>query len=292
VSALRRALRGRALKPFKATVIAVLIAAASACVQGADDSTGSDTASARSHLIGTEEYVLGVEADLYLPGEDAVPLVVMVPGGSWETADRSGLGPLAERMSSAGIAVVNASYRAAADGAHFPTPIEDVVCAVDFAVARLTELGVRPTEVILLGHSSGAHVAALAALGPDRFRGACRWPAAVPDALAILAGLYDLSEVPDIAESLFGVPPAEDPASWRAANAFAWVDARATMPVFLAHGAADTLVPVAFTTHFASALERAGHPVRAHVVPGAAHLDIFTPDVIAGRLEEWIASLR
>jgi predicted esterase len=64
------------------------------------------------------------------------------------------------------------------------------------------------------------------------------------------------------------------------------------MPVFLAHGADHTLVPVAFTSRFASALERAGHHVRVDVVPAAGHLDIFAPGMIAGRFEEWIASLR
>jgi acetyl esterase/lipase len=276
----------------KDALISLVILAASTCGQGAAENHGSEAEPARSHLVDTEEYGPGVEADLYLPDQPAGPLVVMVPGGGWVTADRSGLGPLAERLSSAGMAVVNATYRAAEDGAHFPTPIEDVACAVDFAVARATQRGLHPTRVVLLGHSAGAHLAALAALGSDHFRGDCNWPTAAPDALALLAGIYDVSAVPDIAEPLFGVPLADDPATWRAGSALSWTDARASVPVFLAHGADDTLVPVAFTARFASALERAGHPVRVDVVPAAGHLDIFTPRMIAGRLEEWIASLR
>jgi acetyl esterase/lipase len=277
----------------KLALVALVIAAASACDRGATENLGSEAEPPRSHLLDTEEYLPGVEADLYLPDRGgAVPVVVMVPGGSWVTADRSGLGPLAERLSSAGMAVVNATYRAAGDGAHFPTPIEDLVCAVDFGVARVAQLGLRPSPVVLLGHSSGAHLAALAALGSAHFRGGCRWPAAAPDALALLAGIYDVSALADVAEPLFGVPPADDPAAWRAGNAFSWTDARASMPVFLAHGAADTLVPVMFTTHFASALEQAGHPIRLDVVPAAGHQDIYAPEVIAAPLEEWIASLR
>ena len=71
----------------------------------------------RTYLISTEEYLPSVEADAYLPEErESSPIVVLVPGGGWQSADRVGLGQLAEALAAAGIAVVNASYRAADAG--------------------------------------------------------------------------------------------------------------------------------------------------------------------------------
>jgi hypothetical protein len=67
----------------KVALIALVVAAASACGQGAAENRGSEAEPARSHLVDTEEYGPGVEADLYLPDWVAGPVVVMVPGGSW-----------------------------------------------------------------------------------------------------------------------------------------------------------------------------------------------------------------
>ena len=128
--------------------------------------------------MATEDYIPGVAADVYLPdATGTVPLVVMVPGGAWIAADRSGLGPLAEQLAGDGIAVVNATHRPAGGDVHFPGPVRDVVCSVDFAVARLRAAGLEPHPVVLLGHSTGAHLAALAVLATDESPGRLCLPA-------------------------------------------------------------------------------------------------------------------
>ena len=63
--------------------------------------TGSDHRDkpvSTAHLTGTSDYLPGVAADLYLPSTPAsarkpiaAPVVVLVPGGGWQTADRLGL---------------------------------------------------------------------------------------------------------------------------------------------------------------------------------------------------------
>jgi acetyl esterase/lipase len=243
----------------------------------------------------TDDYAPGVAADVHLPvdvGADAaVPVVVLVPGGAWLTADRAGLDPLARELASEGIFVVNATYRAASSGARFPTPVGDIVCAVAFAVVEAEASGLRPRPVVLVGHSSGAHLAALAALGDDHFHDGCAYPAATVDAFVGLAGVYDVALVPDVAEPLFGAGPGEAPDLWREGNPLSWVDARPSLPVFLAHGDADELVPLSFTQRFADALRAGGHPVDVEVVPGAGHHDLYAADVVAASIARWIASL-
>ena len=43
----------------------------------------------------TVEYLDGVEADVHVPHTEGWAVAVLVPGGSWETAERDGLTPLA-----------------------------------------------------------------------------------------------------------------------------------------------------------------------------------------------------
>lgn len=270
----------------------LVFAIGAGCTPAAERNEAPPTTALPVHLTATEEYLPGVAADIYLPTRlGSVPLVVMVPGGAWVEADRAGLGPLADQLAADGIAVVNATYRPASSGVRFPVPVQDVLCAVSFAVARVRTAGADPRPVIVLGHSSGAHLAALAALAPERFRADCAYPPATADALVGLAGTYEVTDLVEVAMPLFDVSPEEDPVIWREGNPMTWVAERPSLPVFIGHGDADELVPLSFSTTFADALKGAGHPVHVEIVPGADHHDIYAPEVIEDQLSAWIRSL-
>src|SRR5580765_8453503 len=164
---------------------------------GACASTGHDTQrSVASRRVATEDYLPGLAADLFLPDRlGAVPLVVMVPGGGWISADRSGLTPLAETLSAQGVVVVTATHRPASAAVRFPIPVEDVACSVAFAVTWAAGLGRTGGPVIVLGHSTGAHLAALAVLRPSRFGVGCPSPSIDPDGLIGLSGTYDVDQL-------------------------------------------------------------------------------------------------
>jgi acetyl esterase/lipase len=237
----------------------------------------------------TEEYLEGVEADLYLAnGVERAPVAVLIPGGGWVEADRSGLGPLAADLAAMGIMVVNATYRPARDGGRFPQMVQDVVCAARFAAAYSRESGVEPTGVVIVGHSAGAHLAALAALAGNDFESQCPHPRTQIDGLVGLAGPYDISRIAEVAEPFFGATPQEDPIAWREGNPMSHVDRRRNVPVLLLHGDTDSLVPVSFTDGFAAALEQAGHDVEVNIISGADHFSIFAPEVVADLIGEWI----
>ena len=109
------------------------------------------------------------------------------------------------------------TYRAADDGVRLPAAVADIRCAAAFA-AQATRARSGPRPVVLAGHSSGAHLAAVAALAPREPSPPCRYPAAQIVGLIGLAGPYDLSSFADAAEPLLGAPLAEDPAAWQAAE--------------------------------------------------------------------------
>jgi acetyl esterase/lipase len=265
---------------------AVVMAALAALAWAA---LSDDTPVAHERLATTVDYRPGLAADVYLPARAGpAPVVVLVPGGGWQSSERDGLGPLADRLANAGMMAVNVTYRAADDGARLPTPVRDVDCAVRFAAARADEVGIEPEPLVVLGHSAGAHLAALDALAGDRFDGACRWPRQQVDGLVGLAGPYDVATFSTAAQPLFGTTPADDPDRWRRGNPMTWVDQHPELAVLLAHGDADELVPLSSTQRFAAALREAGHPVRDETLAGADHFDIFTAEVIASTVVDWV----
>ena len=217
------------------------VLALAGCAQGSGPPravSGSTAGSASPHastghtyLVGTEDYLPGRAADLYLPDSSGPsPLVVMVPGGGWLTAERGGLAPLAEALARDGVSVVNATHRAVDQGGRFPQMVADVLCSVSWAVARVTALRDAPSLVVLLGHSSGAHLAALAALGPADLATGCPYPPAHIDGLVGLSGTYDVSQLVDLATPFFGASPGQDPDAWRAGNPLTWAGAAGASP--------------------------------------------------------------
>lgn len=282
-----------------ASVAAVVLASGgllAACGAGSTDqpptSAPSGPALATVAPSRTEEYLPGLDADVYEPTTpDPGPVVVLIPGGGWTSADRTGLAPLAAALVRSGMTVVSATYRTSASDAYFPAPLEDVACAVAFAAARATPAGVDPHPLVVVGHSAGANLAALAALAPERTAGSCPYPAVAPDAFAGLAGPYDVAALPEIAVALFGASAQDDPDLWKDGNPLTHAGSRPDVPVLLLHGRDDPLVPVSFTTDFATALRKGGHPVTVDLVADADHSGIYRADVAAPRLVEWITGL-
>lgn len=270
-----------------AAVALVLPALVAAC---ADSSTTSAPPSMDPSF--SVDYAPGLSVDVYLPEEKGpVPLVVLVPGGSWTTADPTGLAGLAAGLAEASVASAPTQVRAAEDDVVYPTPVEDVLCAVAAAVAETTARGYTPGPVAVLGHSSGAHLAALAVLAVDDYSPSCSSPAVRPDALIGLSGPYDISQLADVASALLGTGPGDDPEAWEAANPVERAGLRPEVPVLLRHGEDDEVVSVGFTTQFAAALEDAGHPTTVQLVPGVDHLGIFAAEVSGEPIAQWLLAL-
>jgi acetyl esterase/lipase len=221
----------------------------------------------------------------------AVPLVVIVPGGSWLSADPSGFTGLAGKLARAGYAVVTTTYRTQAEGATFPVPVEDVVCAVNESAAQVAESGLQVGPVVVVGHSAGAQLAALAALVGDRYQADCPNPPVPVDGLVGLAGPYDLVAIPDLASALFDSGPTEDPKNWSAASPIRQVAERPDLPVLLLHGTADDSLPTSTSEDFAAALEAAGHLVTLDVLPGVDHFQVYDAEVALEPIRAFTASL-
>ena len=110
---------------------------------------------------GPGEYLAGLPASVDLPTGDPTAVTVLVPGGGWSSADPAGLAPLAADLTDNGLAVVTITYGTSGTDAYYPRPVDDVACAVAYAAEQVPDV-----PVVLVGHSAGAQLVALAGPGP------------------------------------------------------------------------------------------------------------------------------
>jgi acetyl esterase/lipase len=235
-------------------------------------------------------------ADFYAPaGAGPFPALVAVHGGGWQGGARSAFqywGPyLAER----GYALFAISYRLARKGQKmFPQAVSDVLAAVQFVRASAQKLKVEPERIALFGASAGAHLAALAALGAERFKGG--YPndehastGTRVKALIGVYGVYDLVEMwqryalqsprENNIENFMGASLMDDPRLYFDASPINHVTfANNGMGVFLAVGTEDDLVNRrAQTDAFLLRLKQANFFARTCIVQGAPHYWLGDP---------------
>ena len=105
--------------------------------------------------------------ELRLPaGKGPFPVVVLIHGGCWQVGVGSPLdvAPLADALTRNGFATWSIEYRKVGEpGGGWPGTFEDVGAAVDYVRTLATTHPLDLTRVVLLGHSSGAHLALWAA---------------------------------------------------------------------------------------------------------------------------------
>lgn len=105
--------------------------------------------------------------DLYEPpagGTTADTLVLVVHGGSWTGGDSAQLSPMNRYLAERGYAVAALNYRLAPQF-RFPAPVEDIRQAIGYLRARRERHRLGGHRFVLLGRSSGGHLALLAAYG-------------------------------------------------------------------------------------------------------------------------------
>lgn len=104
--------------------------------------------------------------DLYpQAGLEAAPVLLFVHGGGWAAGSRKGVHALPDYARRQGFLLASVGYRFAPD-ADAGDAARDVANAVGRLWREAPRYGGDPERVFLIGHSSGAHLAALAAVGP------------------------------------------------------------------------------------------------------------------------------
>ena len=209
------------------------------------------------------------QLDVYLPDGEAVsprPLVVFFYGGRWETGDKAEYRFVGAALAALGYVAVLPNYR------HYPRVkmlgcMDDAAHGALWALEHAAELGADPGRFFLMGHSAGAHIAALVTLDRRYFL-ATGGPVPHITGVIGLSGPYDFLPLtdPDLMD-MFGpaaLYPQSQPINFVRADA---------PPMLVVQGLNDDAVWPGNAINLAAALRAKGVPVTLKLYPKLSHAD-------------------
>ncbi|NQW24295.1 MAG: alpha/beta hydrolase [SAR202 cluster bacterium] len=217
-----------------------------------------------------------LQVDVFRPAQlsGPVPGILFLPGGSWLTANRSGIKdrfgiPLARL----GYVCVAGEYRVTAESP-WPAQIQDVKTIIRWMRANSSELDIDPSAIVVAGKSAGGHLALLAAgtMGVAEFEGDGGNSGVSSEVAATVgvAAVSDISQVigrEDLAPLLGDNP---SPELVQSASPVGNVG-KDYPPTLLIHGTSDSRVHHSMTMQMYQALENAGIPVDLQLYAGQDH---------------------
>jgi len=193
-----------------------------------------------------------------------LPIVVFLYGGSWQSGNRSDYLFVGEALASRGFVAVLPDYRTYPETA-FPGFIDDAAAAVRWAHDHASEYGADSARLFLMGHSAGAHIAALLATD-GRYLAAQQMNKQQIRGVIGLAGPYDFLPLTDpILEQVF-------PLTQRAASQPINFVQGDEPPMLLAAGTRDTTVDPGNADRLAARLRAAGDTVTVKHYRGINHV--------------------
>ena len=103
------------------------------------------------------------QLDVYTANKECAPVVVFVHGGGWLSGSARDYGFPAEMLVSTGVHFISLNFSTVADAkGELAVLVNQVRAAVTWVYRNCSEFGGDPTRIYIAGHSSGAHLAAMA----------------------------------------------------------------------------------------------------------------------------------
>jgi acetyl esterase/lipase len=193
------------------------------------------------------------------------PVVVFWHGGYWSFGDKADYKFVGAVLAEHGFVTVLPDYRLYPN-ARFPDFVDDGARALAWVEQHIAEFGGDPHRIVLMGHSAGAHIAALVAYDDALVRKAGADPRGVV-AFVGLSGPYVLEPNSERLNSIFTAP--YTPSDWQPIR---FVTDHSP-PTLIAHGRDDQVVAVAQAEKLRDALQEKGVRVEAHFFDGKGHAD-------------------
>jgi acetyl esterase/lipase len=211
---------------------------------------------------------LDVYAPTVLSDAASRPVVVFFYGGSWESGDRADYRFVAQALASQGVVAVLPDYRVYPE-VRFPDFIADGASALRWAKDHAARFGGDPDRLFVMGHSAGAHIAAMLALDPRYLRAVNMSPRQLRGMIG-LAGPYDFLPLQsETLKTIFG--PSDE--RWRS-QPINFVDG-SNPPMLLITGTDDTTVSPGNSARLAAKVRARGGPVAVKTFPDVAHAGLI-----------------
>lgn len=211
----------------------------------------------------------GLTLDVYTP-ENArnAPVVVFFYGHRWSEGDKHDYRFVGQALASRGFVAVVPNYRKYPQ-VRFPSFVEDGAKAVKWAKKNSASYGGNADQLFVMGHSAGAHIAAMLALNEKYLKGVGGSRTWLRGMIG-LAGPYNFLPLtqPDLRD-MFGPPE-----QFEQSQPVFFVDGR-NPPMLLMHGENDEIVNVANTRSLYKAVADQGGYVETVFYPKMSHRDII-----------------
>ncbi|MGO8795131.1 MAG: alpha/beta hydrolase family protein [Candidatus Sulfotelmatobacter sp.] len=210
--------------------------------------------------------------DLRLPkGTTSHPLAIVIHGGYWRARyDLLYAGHICAALTAKGIATANLEYRRIGNaGGGWPGTFADIRSAYQFLLQKAGQYGFDGKRLVVMGHSAGGQLALCLAAHEPGVKG-----------VVSLAGVVDLQRAytlhlsNDAVVEFLGGTPAEVEDHYREADPMK-LAVRARQ--WMVHGAADDVVPPAFSRDYVAAKKKMKEDARLVEIAGAGHFEVVDP---------------
>jgi arylformamidase len=208
------------------------------------------------------------------------PVVVMIHGGGWRTGDKGNVFQGRQKASfftGHGFVYVSVNYRLSPAVQH-PAHVEDVAKALAWIINNIASYGGDPKRIFLMGHSAGAHLAALVTADEAYLNKLGKSPAMLSGVILLDSAGYDIPAKLDLSDGPLTHPLAEgafgkDRQTWIQASPVQYVKRGKILPSFLVFYT-DRKPAEAISKEFVEALQEAKTPAAAVLAKGKTHRTI------------------
>lgn len=209
--------------------------------------------------------------DIYLPekklSNETWPVLMFVHGGRWSSGERTDYAFIGATFAQLGYIVVVPAYRLYPQ-VKLPGMMADIADAALWVNRNIGQYQAQMDNIFLMGHSSGAHMAAML-VSDERYLKAKGLKPDMFNAVVGLAGPYDFTPTaPDLVD-LFG--PESNFAQMKVTNFINGDEP----PFYLAHGLRDELVLVGNMERLEDKIKQRGGTVQSKLYREMNHEDML-----------------
>lgn len=206
------------------------------------------------------------------------PVVLWIHGGAWKFGNKThSIGPKAKAFVDEGYVLVAINYRFHPK-VTWKEQATDVATAAKWITQNISKYGGDPKRIALMGHSAGAHLAALTGADATYLK-SVGLPSSSVKAVVLLDGAgYDLSAVRKTSQGqhlkLYQEVFGKDPKKLKAASPIYYFKKGVACPDYLIIPISSRAITASQSTNLATAIKKSGGHAEVYVAKNRTHMTL------------------